>query len=118
MAKILLIDDEPELLEIMGDRLEDDGYTVVKCGGTPEAIEAIKLQKFDLLLCDYTMPCGGFLNLVNVLSQTQLELPKIAIISGHAKGDFVKSLSVPVVKIFEKPINFENFSDEVAKLIS
>lgn len=56
MEKILIVDDENDIAELISDILEDEGYhTVIKNNGT-DAINSIKEEDFDLILLDVMMP--------------------------------------------------------------
>lgn len=56
MEKILIVDDENDIAELISDILEDEGYfTVIKNNGT-DAISAVKQDEFDLILLDVMMP--------------------------------------------------------------
>lgn len=55
--KILVVDDQRELLHAIGLMLELDGFCPsLACGGQ-SAFERIRNEGFDLLLCDVEMPC-------------------------------------------------------------
>lgn len=54
--KILIVDDENDIAELISDILEDEGYsTVIKNNGL-DALETIKSDRFDLILLDIMMP--------------------------------------------------------------
>lgn len=55
-AKILCIDDEPEIREDVVDELRDAGYETIEAEDGRSGLEAIVAQKPDLVLCDITMP--------------------------------------------------------------
>lgn len=56
MEKILIVDDENDIAELISDILEDEGYlTVIKNNGT-DAVNAVKEEDFDLILLDVMMP--------------------------------------------------------------
>ncbi len=56
MERILIVDDEKDIAELISDILEDEGYeTVISNNGT-SAIEKIKQEDFDLILLDVMMP--------------------------------------------------------------
>lgn len=56
MEKILIVDDENDIAELISDILEDEGYlTVIKNNGA-DAVDAIKEEDFDLILLDVMMP--------------------------------------------------------------
>ena len=54
--KILVIDDETELLKLIQARLESKGYTVVAAGDGEEGLAKLKTEKPDLIITDIAMP--------------------------------------------------------------
>ncbi len=60
---VLVVEDEPQLLNMLVDTLEDLGYTVVSVNSGPKAMELVETgSRFDVLLTDVVMPgaYGGF----------------------------------------------------------
>ena len=56
MNRILLIDDDEDMLAMTGRWLEKSGYEVVKASSGKEAFDLMGIQKPDLILLDYCMP--------------------------------------------------------------
>jgi len=56
MKKILLVDDEPEILELYGDTLEDADFQVIKASNGRECIDIAQKERPDLVLLDLKMP--------------------------------------------------------------
>jgi CheY-like chemotaxis protein len=57
MISVLLIDDDPELLEIIRSELMDDGdFAIQTCNSPDCAIELALGQRFDSIVCDCSMP--------------------------------------------------------------
>lgn len=54
--KILVVDDEPDILEISTVRLEKMGYDVIKVVDAESAIEALEKTRPDLILLDLLLP--------------------------------------------------------------
>lgn len=54
--KILIADDEPDILEILQFNLEEDGYEVATANNGEEALEKAKIFKPDLIILDVMMP--------------------------------------------------------------
>jgi len=54
--KILIVDDEPDFLELMSLRIEAWGYAIIKASSGLDAIEAIKKSAPDIMVLDYMMP--------------------------------------------------------------
>jgi len=54
--KILVVDDEPDILEFIGTVLEDNGAEVIRAGSGREALETAGREKPDLMTLDIKMP--------------------------------------------------------------
>ncbi|MCC7051390.1 MAG: response regulator transcription factor [Bacteroidia bacterium] len=54
--KILLVDDEPDILEFVGYNLKKEGYQVLTAGNGEEAIQTARKEKPNLILLDVMMP--------------------------------------------------------------
>lgn len=54
--KILIVDDEPDILELAVIRLETVGYEVIKVASSEEALKLLKKEKPDLILLDMVLP--------------------------------------------------------------
>ncbi|HET9951857.1 MAG TPA: response regulator, partial [Candidatus Eisenbacteria bacterium] len=55
-AKILVVDDEDQVVQIFQDLLTQQGYDVVSCGNGDDAIAKVTTEKFDLVLTDINLP--------------------------------------------------------------
>ena len=56
MATILVVDDEPDVVEIVSIRLERDGHTVISAGDGRAGLDIAMHQKPDLTILDLMMP--------------------------------------------------------------
>ena len=87
--KVLVIDDEPDVLDCLDSILSDEGYEVEKAHSSHEALEAIENFSAEIVLSDYMMPgmCG-----VELLHKIKERLPHIVpiLITGH--GDLKISI--------------------------
>jgi DNA-binding response OmpR family regulator len=66
--KILLVDDEPNLLLMVGDQLRLEGYDVVTAASGDEALQTLRFQPPDLIVLDISMPGMTGLALLKKLS--------------------------------------------------
>src|SRR5574337_1547050 len=55
-AKILIVEDDPDIMRILMHTLSGAGYQVVPAYGGEDAIKKVKVQKPDLILTDLAMP--------------------------------------------------------------
>ena len=55
-AKVLIVDDEPQIRRVLRTTLASHGYTVVEARSGDEALEEIRHERPDLILLDVNMP--------------------------------------------------------------
>ena len=68
VVKVLMADDEPEILELMAEKVVRSGYQVITAQDGEEAWEKIQKESPDVILLDLTMPkMDGFTVLQNLL---------------------------------------------------
>jgi len=54
--KILLVDDEKDLILVMGKRIREWGYDLIEAPNGRRAVDAVKREKPDIIVLDYIMP--------------------------------------------------------------
>ena len=67
--KILVVEDERELLESIGEGLELDGYYVDLCDNGPEALAMAEVESYDLILLDLNLPGMDGLDILSSLRE-------------------------------------------------
>ncbi len=88
MISVLVVDDEPELLDLISRFLGRDDMTVDTCGSGPEAIKRISETGYDALIVDYEMPGMDGIELLKKLKSDANETPVI-IFTGKGREDVV-----------------------------
>ncbi|MCP4675093.1 MAG: response regulator [Deltaproteobacteria bacterium] len=111
--KILVVDDEKDVVEFYRDLLEDNGYEVSSAYDGLKAMELVKKDKPDLILLDLQMPeetgTGFYRKLHN---KTDLKDIPVIIISGLAGRNLAVSKSVVVI---DKPPKEQEILEEVRR---
>ncbi|HBE02762.1 MAG: hypothetical protein A2096_11735 [Spirochaetes bacterium GWF1_41_5] len=80
MKKILIIDDDQDLLDSLSMAVEAKGFQPLTAGSAAEGLKKISSEKPDLLVCDIMMEdIDAGLKLAEQLTKTNPELPKIGI---------------------------------------
>ena len=82
--KILVVDDDPDVIEYVGTFLEDHGYEVSSANGTAAAIVELERSMVDLVILDVMMPGRSGLDLLVTLRKDARwsELP-LVVLTGH-----------------------------------
>ena len=107
-ATVLIVDDEPELLEIFSLWLEREGCLVFTAPNGAEALEVLEARKIDALVSDIRMPVMDGMALVRSIYERKHVVP-IILVSGHvnaAVGAAVGEMcGLGVEAVVEKPLN-------------
>ncbi len=105
-GKILVVDDDVIIGKMVKEFLSKAGFNVKSVYGGAEAIELLRNEEFDLVLCDYVMPgVTGYdvVRSMNVLDKR----PKIGIITGWSELLRTKEKEeMNVDFFFKKPFDF------------
>ncbi len=56
MKKILVVDDEPKIIQLTQDYLENAGFSVISAGDGERALAVIQVEKPDLVVLDLGLP--------------------------------------------------------------
>lgn len=82
MAKLLLVDDNADLLGMQGEFLRMSGHEVVTATNGREALEQASVTKFDLIITDLIMPDKDGIEVIVTLRRAMPHLKVIAISGG------------------------------------
>lgn len=106
-AKILIVDDDPELLRLIGVALQRAGYKPMAAQTAEEALEKVRSQKPDLIILDVMLPGASGIELCRQLrSQSQtLPLPIIMLSARVQVDDKIEGLEAGADDYLTKPIN-------------
>jgi len=118
MASVLLVDDEADILELLEMALLKMGLSVEKACNVSEALQKLAAQPFDLCLTDMRMPDGDGLQVVQYISQNNLDIP-VAVITAH--GNMENAITVLKAGAFDylaKPISLSQLRTLVKSALS
>jgi DNA-binding response OmpR family regulator len=113
--RILLVEDEIELREVLKDFLERESFQVIESTGGKLAFELIKDQSFDFVISDIRMPMGNGIDLAKNIQGMSGKKPRIILITGFTDVAEEDILNAGVEKVFSKPFLPEELVDYVAK---
>jgi DNA-binding NtrC family response regulator len=115
--RVLVVDDEASVLLTYRLILEQEGYDVVACGTSREAISAIEKQPFDVVLCDYSLEeqHTGF-EVITAARRRNPETPA-ALLTGYATKDTADEASSQGIGIMFKPIEIDEFLATTSSMV-
>lgn len=116
---VLVVDDEPDIRDLVREILEDEGYAVVVAEDVKTAREAVEEQLPDLVLLDIWMPEQDGVSLLKEWRDAgQLKFP-VVMISGHGTVETaVEATRLGAVDFIEKPLSLARLLLTVEKAIN
>lgn len=115
MFKVLVVDDEPDILLLLGKFLKREGYDVAFAENGQKAFELIQTWKPDFVISDVQMPVWDGFELLKGLEELGQKHPTpILIISGYIGGNEAELRNSPhFVGFMAKPFNIPSLLQTV-----
>ncbi len=118
--KILVVDDEPDLVKALKIRLESKGYKVVPAFDGEEGIKKVEEENPDLIILDIMMPkMDGFTTLKQLKKRCinrNIPLPPVIVLT--AKGKMQDLFAIEGIKDYVvKPFEYQDLLDRIEKLL-
>ena len=117
--KILLVDDEAGLAELLRDLLEMEGYSVMIAHDGEEALDRLKEYTPDAIISDIKMPrMNGFEMFKNIKASPATASIPILFITGHRDLQVLEEArKLGVFGILEKPVDMEKIQRKLQELL-
>lgn len=118
-ARILVIDDERAVRELISDALKIEGHDVQTADNGKEGLDLIGQYRFDLVFCDLRMPEMDGQALYETVQRDHPQiLKRIVFVTAQANstdyGPFLRSTGIPVI---EKPFTLSQLRQAVSKMV-
>jgi len=116
-SRIMVVDDEASVLITYRLILEQQGYIVGAFSKSSDAIRALEEEKYDLVLCDYSLEeqHTGF-EVITAARKRDAAIPA-ALLTGYATRDTADEAGGQKIVIMFKPIEIEEFLETTAKML-
>ena len=118
VSRILIVDDEPAILLLLGKLLVAEGYEVATASNGDEAIHLSRTHCFDLFLIDLIMPCKDGIETILTLRARRKNTPIIAMSggwNGGAKSCLALAGKLGACGTLAKPFNRETLMEAIRR---
>lgn len=106
-AKLLVVEDDPNLGDILKEYLEMKGYEPTLCRDGEEGWNKFKKDKYDLCLLDIMMPKKDGFTLAKEIKKVQDDLPILFLTAKNQKDDIIEGLKIGADDYLTKPFSME-----------
>jgi DNA-binding NtrC family response regulator len=114
MDKILIIDDEKSILDLLSVVFNKEGYTVETSLSAKTALELIDKDDFDLILTDIKLPQMSGMKILKYVKEKQPTMPVVMITAYGTIKQAVEALKMGAMDYVVKPFNMEELKIIVA----
>jgi CheY-like chemotaxis protein len=104
MPKILIVDDEPDLVEMIADELRDDGWEVGSAGDGVEAVLRVMDGGWDAILMDVRMPRLDGIHALRLIKRLAPRLPVVMFTGQAGRGEMLESARLGAYTCLAKPV--------------
>jgi DNA-binding response OmpR family regulator len=106
-AKLLVVEDDPNLGDILQEYLQMKGYNTTLCRDGEEGWNKFKKDKYDLCLLDIMMPKKDGFTLAKEIKKVQEDLPVLFLTAKNQKDDIIEGLKIGADDYLTKPFSME-----------
>lgn len=114
---VLLVEDEPMLLQSFARQLGDAGFEVTRAAGGPEALHLLGARRFDVILSDLVMPEVDGLSLLRRVRELGADLPVILMSDEAHGGSASRAKAEGALDLLVKPIDRDTLERALAQAI-
>ena len=117
MFNILIAEDDHDVCQLFKHVLLRKGYSVTAVSNGKEALDAMAIERFDLLISDIMMPIMDGYELVRQMREVNEEIPVLMITAKDAFDDMQKGFLSGTDDYMVKPVNVDEMLLRVAALL-
>jgi CheY-like chemotaxis protein len=116
--KVILVDDEPDIIEVIQDRLEAYGFTVVTAATGLEALKKLSLEKFDGVFLDVKMPEMDGIEALEEIRKRDKKIPVIIITSSSSQEAAIEAIAKGASDYILKPFEWAELKTKIQRVFN
>lgn len=117
-AKVLVIDDEPAIVELFTEYLRAQGFDVVSAGGGEEGLQRLTADKPDVVLLDMRMPDVDGLETLRRIRSVNMHVPVLMISANDDVAAAKAALALGAFDYTLKPVDFDYLGRALEKMVA
>ncbi len=113
--KVLLVDDEKDFIESLGERMANRGMNVSTTTSAKDAVKKVQEESYDAIVLDLQMPEMDGIEALKAIKEINPDM-QVILLTGHAtveKG--IEAMKLGAMDLIEKPADIEAIAEKIKK---
>ena len=110
---MLLVDDEKEFVEVLGERMKNRGMDVTTTTSAMDAVKKVTAESYDAIVLDLQMPEMDGIQALRAIKKIKPEM-QVILLTGHAtveKG--IEAIKMGAMDLIEKPADMKTIIEKI-----
>jgi DNA-binding response OmpR family regulator len=107
IARILIVDDDPYFLRVLGRILTGENFQVKTAEGAVEAAQILQENSFDLVISDLRLPDGDGLSILQEIRKSGSEIPVVILTAYGEVDSYLEAMNAGATEYLNKPVKSE-----------
>jgi DNA-binding response OmpR family regulator len=105
--KVLIVDDEKEFLEIMAERMRNQGMDVLTATSAEEALKMVEKESYDAIIMDFMMPAIDGFKALKIFKEKKPEVQIILLTGNLPEQTRIEAKKLGALDVIEKPADLK-----------
>lgn len=115
--KILIVDDEPDLRDLLSEEFQHHGCEILEAANGHLALRCLMTNKVDVVISDVRMPDMDGTQLLEKIREIDPKKPHVFLLTGYADIDAKEATKKGAKALFLKPINWQKLVTQIEECL-
>ena len=112
-AKVLIVDDEKDFLDIMAERMEARGMEVSTATSAEDALQMVQKESYDAVIMDLMMPEMDGFKALKLFKKTRPEVQIILLTANVPEEKCIEAIKLGAMDVIEKPADLNLLTQKI-----
>jgi len=112
-AKVLLVDDEKDFLDIMVERMAARGLDVATAGSAEDALEMVAAESYDAVIMDLMMPEMDGFKALKLFKESRPDISIILLTANVPQETCLEAVRLGALDVIEKPADLNLLTEKI-----
>ena len=112
-AKVLLVDDEKDFLDIMAERMGARGMEVSTATSAEDALKMVQTESYDVVIMDFLMPEMDGFRALKLFKETRPDVQIILLTANVPEEKCIEAIKLGAMDIIEKPADLNLLTQKI-----